>query len=67
MDFALPGLLFGRQLFNDYYRNPIEKSRMLGLSSSQHKNIAPLFCAVPKAQVAKSYPKNRLNAVCSLG
>lgn len=57
MDFALPGLLFGRQLFNDYYRNPIEKEQDAWAQQQLAQKISPFILRRTKAQVAKELPE----------
>src|SRR5690606_9378485 len=56
MDFVLPGLLGGRTLFQEQFRNPIEKSADQERQQALGRRVAPFMLRRSKAQVVKELP-----------
>lgn len=57
MDFALPGLLYGRSFFNDVFRNPIEKDGVETARNELARKISPFILRRTKQQVAAELPE----------
>lgn len=56
MDFALPGLLGGRKIFNQYYRNPIENDGDTERQQELARKVSPFMLRRTKSEVATELP-----------